>query len=245
MFELEAISIIGKTHSNNQDALFIPTKAQIDQERANIFCLADGLGGYPGGELASEFVVRSLSDSFYSEDISDYEKWFHRQIKLINNRIMEKGRELEKPNMSSTLVSLILEDNIAYVQNCGDSRLYLFSEGHLRQISEDHSPLWDLYKKGKITKDDIVKNEYGNVLTEAIGLRSGFQYNSYKIKLPTQFTIILTSDGLSDAVHDGEIEDILVDQKDSQVCLEQLQSLAVAKGSNDDISIILLKYWEG
>ncbi len=227
----------------NQDSITVPLSQHNTQKKGWLFIVCDGVGGYPGGDIASKMCSEmTLKDYYEAEKIDSIPQWFENEIKKINKIIHDKGSENKQlTNMSTTMVSLLLKDDQAYIHNVGDSRIYIFTENKLKQITEDHSVVWDHYQQGIITKDEIINSNIKHLLTEAIGLKSELKINSYTIPLPKEYTFLLCSDGLTDVTIDSKIEDIIRTTSDLQRCVEHLYQLALGNSSRDDVTLICAK----
>ena len=144
--------------------------------------------------------------------------------------------------MGTTLVSLLIKNEIAYVNHVGDSRRYLFDFGDNKfaQITEDHSEVWELYKNGHIEKDDIINNPRKNIITQALGSAQNIKINHYTMNLSKKCLFLLCSDGLTDVVIDNTIRNIIVNGSNLKRIAKSLYSLSQENKSKDDVTIILV-----
>jgi len=181
-----AISRQGNKNENNEDSFFIPLNTDPDKLEKNgfLFIVCDGVGGHQAGEIASRFCTEWLQHTFYDFDIQDQFRGFlEKTIKSINRRMYHfSGRNPAYRGMATTLVNLIIKNDKAFINNVGDSRIYLYDRKNLKQISEDHSLVWEDYKKGIFSKKMINKMPYKNIITQAIGLSSVVKINSYELQ---------------------------------------------------------------
>ena len=236
-----AKSIHGTKTTKNQDSFSIPLKKYDTQNKGWLFVVCDGLGGYYGSEIASQMCCQMLLDDYYnSEDITDFPLWFQDKFTQINNDVITQADKLNYKQMSTTAVCLLIKDNKAYITNCGDSRLYLFTDGKLVQVTEDHSVVWEYYKQGYITKDEIILSNVKNLITEAIGLGPEPKVDSYTIDLPNKFAFLLCSDGLTDVATDTEIENVLHKHTDPKQCVKALYNLSQTHFSRDDVTVVMV-----
>lgn len=236
-----AKSVHGSKTKKNQDSFAIPQEKHDTQSKGLFFAVCDGLGGYHGSEIASRMCCQMLLEDYYhSEDITDFPLWFQDKFTQINNAVITQADKLNYKQMSTTAVCLLIKDNKAYITNCGDSRLYLFTDGKLVQITEDHSVVWKYYKQGYITKDEIILSSIKNLITEAIGLGPEPKVDSYTIDLPDKFTFLLCSDGLTDVATDSEIKSILRQHTEPKQCAKTLYNLSQTHFSRDDVTVIVV-----
>ncbi|MFO7897069.1 MAG: protein phosphatase 2C domain-containing protein [Candidatus Cloacimonadales bacterium] len=240
-----SISKKGKSSRQNEDFVALPSKKvakSVLAEKGLFFVLSDGLGGATAGEIASRVCARTIYEDYYA---SNYEKniplWLINSINAANNRIIGLIEDFPQyKGMGTTLVSLLIRDNEAYINNVGDSRCYLYQKGKLEQISEDQSPAWENYRKGLITKDELVNCKYKHLISEAIGIHVNPMINAYQFPLQNDFTFLLCSDGLTDLCTDAEVEEIIAAASSLKSCCNALYKAAIKKGSLDDISLIIV-----
>jgi len=202
------------------------------------------MGGHQAGEVASELCSNWLEKDYYeSSIIDDIPDWFNNEITYLNKKLCKLSQNhKEYFGMGTTLVSLLIKNEMAYINNVGDSRLYLlnFDNNKFEQITEDHSEVWELYKLGVIEKDEIISHPRKNIITQAMGIDENVKQNSYKIKLPNKYLFLLCSDGLTDVMTDDQILDIIKKSKNLKECAKSLYKLSQENHSRDDVSIIVI-----
>ena len=162
---------ISKTHSGlirtvNEDSLFI--------KEPLFYAIADGMGGYAGGEIASKEVLEIFKAEIDSlQGLQEQELFFmlEKIVEKANSHIRNLGELNSKyENMGTTLVAIyFISQTKAAVINIGDSRLYLLRNKKLKQITQDHSWVAELMQKGEITEDDLFVHPQKNIILRAIG----------------------------------------------------------------------------
>ena len=227
----------------NQDYYVVPAKDQNTKEKGWLFAVSDGVAGYLGGDVASKTCCHTLINDYYKQkSIFDIPHWLNDEIISINKKVLEMGKEDPLLHgMATTLVSLLIKDDDAYINNVGDSRVYIFTNDKLKQITEDHSVVWEYYIRRVITKDEIIDSNVKHLITEAIGLNYYPRINSYTVPLPSEFTFLLCSDGLCDVATDSKIEEIVRSNPNLDDCVLNLHQLALGNSSRDDVTIIMVK----
>jgi len=239
--EFASISKQGIKTPVNQDCFAVPLPEHNTQKKGFLFVVCDGVGGYKGGEIASKMCCKIFMNDFYTEEnISNISDWMEHEIKIINNEIVAQGIKLGNANMSTTMVSLLLKEDTAYLNNVGDSRIYIFSDDKLEQITEDHSVVWKYYKQGLITKDEIIQSGKKHLITEALGLYAKPKINSYSFPFTEKFLFLLCTDGLTDVCKDSEIKNVLKQNIDLDSTLEELYYLSQKNGLRDDVTMVLI-----
>ena len=237
-----ALSDIGKAREKNQDSFYIPS----ENDKFKIFALADGMGGYKGGEVASRLAI--LSAKNYLE--TNFEKIEHTKeeiLKLIkssmeyaNMVVYEKSKEDENlEGMGTTLELCLIYNNRAYIGHVGDSRIYRIRKDIIRKLTVDHSYVENLVKDGKITREEANYHPKKNMLTKALGCGAFVEPDVMVKGFLKDDIIILTSDGLTNMVSDREIYDEIV--KDLKDAPKKLVAKANEMGGYDNITIVVLK----
>jgi len=240
----------GKKSKENEDSFLLPDYNEIykitpdTQNKGHLFLLCDGMGGYSAGEVASQLCCGWLFKEYYEnkEEIDNMKNWLKEEIDSLNNRLFQLSEQYkEYKGMGTTLVNLLIKEGIAYFNNVGDSRLYLLRENKLEQLTQDDSEVWKLYKKGYISKDEILQNTRKHIITQAMATNSFVEIHGYEpIKIIENDMFLLCSDGLTDFVLDSKINEILNSEKSINEKAEFLIKTATENKTNDDTTIIIV-----
>lgn len=250
------IEVSGQTHvgmkrNHNEDNLLV-----LPEER--LFVVADGMGGHSSGEIASKIAVDEMAE-FFKMTSQDHEiTWPYKMdkqrnydenrlatgIKLANMRIFEKASTEQKyKGMGTTIVSVYFaKDNEVVVGHVGDSRVYFFRDGQLKQVTEDHSLLNDYLKAKKLTPEEIESFPHKNVIVRALGMKDLVQVDLNKVEPKEGDIFLLCSDGLSGMVPDAQIQQVLQSTKDLEKACSQLIDAANANGGNDNVTCVLVQF---
>lgn len=231
----------GLKRRNNEDAYFV-----IPEDK--VYMIADGLGGYNSGEVASRQTVSLLADRIKenpiaqvqgTENIRDY---LVNAIKEVNKKIwlMAASNE-EYKNMATTLVLVYIHRKQAYIANVGDSRAYLFRKSELVQLTEDHSIVAEMVKAGQIEKEEARRHPERNQITRAIGAEETVIPNIYEVRIEKDDMILLCTDGLYGELSDDKIVDILKRSENMSEACTDLVTEANRAGGNDNITVVCLK----
>lgn len=232
---------VGKVREMNQDYYYISNES----DELKIFILADGMGGYKGGEIASELATISAK-SYIESNFNQIEHTKEEILKLVKNAaeyanmiVYEKSREnKELEGMGTTLEIVVVYENRAYIGHVGDSRIYRIRDKFMRRLTNDHSYVQKLVKDGKITKEEAEQHPKKNMLMKALGCTAflepdvavkGFQKNDI---------LVMCSDGLTNMVSDEEIYKVVKD--DIYVAARDLIDKANENGGTDNITVIIL-----
>ncbi len=241
---ISAGSHIGQ-RKNNEDAFLYDAEL-------GLFVVADGMGGYEGGEVASELVVHSLLDfvthsTMYNDgDVTDPEYIERQATRLLElgirfaNREVASQRKARLAQMGSTVVAAIIRQGTLAVGHVGDSRAYCYRRGELRALTQDHS----LYTELKLAAGDdphtrVDYSTTGHVLTRAIGVPGMCLPDTSSFSLESGDTFILCTDGLSDALTDAHIAEAL-DACGTAPTAETLIAAALDANADDNVTAIVI-----
>ena len=234
-----AVTDTGRVRSINQDAFLV-------LEDLGLYAVADGMGGHQGGEVASQLAVEALRAA-YVEPAADV---LADAIAEANGRIYSAG--IADPNlhgMGTTVVAAIVLDgddeagtdgHQVLVANVGDSRGYLFRDGDLTQLTEDHSMVADLVREGRITEDEAKVHPQRNIVTRVLGQFDQVDIDFWPVDAVAGDRVVLCSDGLIDGMSDDQITAVLRRLEDPQEAAAELVRRAHEAGGRDNIPVIVL-----
>jgi protein phosphatase len=224
----------GKVRQNNEDALLVG-----EGKDETLFVVADGIGGFEAGEVASSLAVDVLKDLQPDEP-------FKAAIGEANRRIVAAGRGDEKlSGMGTTVVAIRFGgkqgEPVAEVAHVGDSRAYLMRGGDMYPITEDHSLVAELVRSGDLTRDQAAEHPQKNLITRALGADEEVDVDTAILSVGAGDRILLCSDGLSDMVSEAGISEILAESLDDpERAARGLLSAALDAGGNDNITVVVV-----
>ncbi|MGO1469281.1 MAG: Stp1/IreP family PP2C-type Ser/Thr phosphatase [Tissierella sp.] len=238
-----ALTDIGLVREKNQDSIFAS-----DESELPLFIIADGMGGHKGGEIASNDAVKIIKEIFIeNKEILANKKsiveTINNSIKIANKKIYKKSFELLEYNGMGTTVSLcyIYKSHI-YIGHVGDSRIYKIRNDSIKQVTEDHSLVNELIKKGEITLNEAVKHPKRNIITRAVGTSYDIDIDIKIIKYKEGDKLLLCTDGLSNMLSTKNILEI---SKLNSALIEKGNTLidtAKKNGGRDNISLVMIEF---
>ncbi len=234
-FELEfsGKSDIGMRRANNQDSILLNAKNKI-------FAVADGMGGHSGGEVASSLAVKTLEKIFPEVKAEGIAERISETIRICNQVIYEQSQADPKlRGMGTTLSTAILDEDSVHIGQVGDSRVYMYRNGELFQITEDHSQVYELLKAGLISETNIGTFQK-NVITRSVGYEPEVQVDLFSRKLKKGDRYMICSDGLSGMVSNEQIAQIMQNFS-VEDAVNNLVELANLQGGEDNVSVIIFE----
>lgn len=243
MFYCCGITDTGRVRDHNEDAFLInhlvmsSAEMESNAKAPMVAAVADGVGGEASGEVASRLALQLISDLKPSPKI-DYEK----KIMAIHRSLQKHGILHKSENMQTTLCALVVEaSGRALLINVGDSRLYLYRGGKIKQLSRDQSLVQMLYEQGHITNEEKINHSRKNVIFPVLGSLSEDpkpQIAEIEGGLLHGDIVIICSDGLSDKLTNGDFESILAQPKKLPKRLADMVNLALDNGSRDNVTVV-------
>jgi protein phosphatase len=231
----------GKKRDRNEDSLFVMPKE-------DIYIVADGVGGQNAGELASSMAVKVIAEYIKANPLNhaggeeELKAYFLECMKIANREICQAARlSEENAGMATTVVLLCLSGGYAYVVNVGDSRAYIFRDGQIGQITEDHTYVNELVRGGTITKAQAESHPQKNMITRALGGEEKVLPDFYRLEVFKKDILILCTDGLYGEVPAEEIRGMAAASNSMSALSKNLIQSANANGGNDNITVICVK----
>jgi len=238
----------GRVRSHNEDAVYADAVL-------GLAVLADGMGGYNAGEVASGIATTLLGAELrkafagQSPDTrqADGQLWAHvallEEVARANNAIYQAAQsQPQYAGMGTTLVVALFHDDKVTVGHIGDSRLYMLRHGNLSQLTRDHSLLQEQIDSGIITPEQARFSQNRNLVTRALGIDPTVEAEFHDYDVQPGDIFLLCSDGLNDMVEDGEIALTLNTlSANLDLCATQLVEMANDNGGRDNVSVILVK----
>lgn len=235
LLELECSSATdpGLERESNQDA----TASYQNAFGARLFVVADGMGGHRGGDVASRLATEAIGEVFsHSEDSP--ELTLREAFRVANRKVVEEAaKRPELRGMGTTAVALYLgPGGVGWLANVGDSRAYRLRAGRLEQLSEDHSLVSVLERKGFMSREEATQHPRRNQVTRSIGLSDDTFADVRPVRAEPGDAYLLCSDGLHGVVPDVEIETTVACTPAKDVAA-RLVGMANAKGGPDNITV--------
>ncbi len=234
---------IGKARSMNQDSFLV---SENKDNGLNLYILADGMGGYKGGEIASKVAIQAVS-KFITEKFDDISKdkqsildLLEDAIAFANSAIYEESEEDEElQDMGTTLEVLMIYKSKVYIGHIGDSRIYRIRKNKMKKITTDHSYVEKLIQDGEITREEAYYHPKKNLLIKALGTDEVVEPDLIYTVLNKNDILVICSDGLTNMVREEKIFDIIKENTDEDVT-DVLVDEANNAGGLDNITVIVI-----
>ena len=244
--EVAAGTDIGLKRANNEDSYLAIAGEESPDGLDAVIVVADGMGGHEAGEVASAMAIDSIRHNLTKRDLNStlpsggYCEILGGIIRNANSEIYEAGQTQGHGNMGTTCSALVKINNWLSIAHVGDSRIYLLRDGELRQITSDHSWVWEQVVAGNISEEEARNHPHKNVITRALGIASSVQVDVEEVKVTSGDKILVCSDGLNGPVEDAEIQSILAEHEIGKA-KDMLIETAKQNGGDDNITVAIAR----
>ena len=246
--ESYGISNVGMKRTQNEDSYLI-------NDEIHLYIVSDCTGGHLGGEYASKVAVHTVEEvmrifrfdpevtmisGVNTEECNPGDQLTHA-IQEAGHRIHEQAMLDENlRGMGTTAVVALFSEGKLYIAHVGDSRAYRLRNGKIKQITEDHSLVTEQVKAGMISQEDAKAHKLKNIITRSVGYQEEVDIDVTPCELEVGDRFLLCSDGLSNLIEDGEMEEILKNHEIREAC-EKLVNTANSRGGDDNITALALQ----
>ena len=220
--EFGAATDTGKVKKNNEDAYICDPELQL-------FIIADGMGGYAAGDVASQTAIDIIGQEIAAQteellqlraqgEIWEVQARLETAVQRACAELHTKAQETaEYKGMGTTLSMIWMSANRAAIAHVGDSRIYLLRDGRVHRMTEDHSLVQELVRQGRLEKENIANFPYRNAITRALGPQFGVEVDTLDFDLLSGDLFLLCSDGLYRYLQKGELSQFMTSGSEQEI----------------------------
>ncbi|MHB9003357.1 MAG: Stp1/IreP family PP2C-type Ser/Thr phosphatase, partial [Coriobacteriia bacterium] len=224
------LSDVGRVRTHNEDAVLLSPP---------LYAVADGLGGHQAGEIASTIAIEALMEA---APLRADAKALGRAARAANRAVVDAAREGHgRSGMGTTLTAAIVEGTRIAIAQVGDSRAYVYHNGVLEPVTEDHSVVADMVRQGTLAPEDVRSHPNRSIITRALGSDLNMYADTFEVDAHVGDRLLLCSDGLTAMIDDPEIADIMSSYRDPGMTVRALVDAANAAGGQDNISVVVVE----
>jgi serine/threonine protein phosphatase PrpC len=243
--EFADMTDIGCERDRNEDsnAYWEPKDEEELARKGRLAVIADGMGGYEGGEEASRLAVETICESYARASTADLQVALLASMKAAHSRIQVYATDHpELFGMGTTCTAACVANNVLRYVHVGDSRLYLVRDAEIKQLTQDHSYVARLVRSGALRPEEAETHPQRHILTAALGVGDEPLYDAPATPIPLKAgdALLLCTDGLWSNVDDDELREYASSGSAAQAC-EGLVRLAKQRGGPDNITVQLLR----
>lgn len=223
----------GRVREVNEDAC-------LEQPGRGLWAVADGMGGHSLGEFASRLAIRSLADLPPPQNLKQYVAQAQERLQDANRRLRDEAARRDVQLIGTTIAVLLVSQRECACLWAGDSRIYLYRNGRLKQLTRDHSQVEAVRSRHARKADDTLHLPPSNVITRALGAEDTIEIDCETSDVLDGDVFLLCSDGLSNEVAEVAIEHALLPGNCSQAS-QELLDLALEHGGRDNITAVVVR----
>ena len=242
-----SLTDVGATRDHNEDCLLV-------DEELRLFIVADGMGGHAAGEVASQLAVQTVRAVLHDgkEIIQAFEKGVGGTTRRDILRLMESAiqhacstiygegvKDESKRGMGTTVDALLIVGSRGFIGHVGDARVYLQRQSAVHQLTEDHSLVNELLKRGRLSPEQIDKIKYKNAVTRAVGVYESVDVDVFDFDILPGDSFLLCSDGLH-GYFEGDEAELHYAAVERDKLAQYLIDLANERGGQDNITVVIV-----
>lgn len=227
---------VGRVRDRNEDALLVGHRT---------FAVADGMGGHRAGDVAAAMAIASVADD---EDVPAHGRGPTRRhlwdvVQAAHRQVTQAGHhQVDRQGMGTTLTVARVESGRVLVAHVGDSRAYLWHDGALEQLTDDHTRVRELVEEGLVDPSQAHEHPRGHVLTRSVGRSQVPRVDLVEAQVSTRDVLLLCTDGLTGPVDDPTIAGVLREEPDAAAIADRLIHLALLAGGPDNVTVVVVHF---
>lgn len=242
MIKAFSITDIGKKRQLNQDFVF--TSELPLGSLPNMFVVADGMGGHKAGDFASKYTVKTMIEEVLRSKDDRPVEILRNAIRSANEFVRRKAHDdANMVGMGTTVVAATYKEDILYVANVGDSRLYVVND-KISQITRDHSLVEEMVRMGTLDREAARNHPDKNIITRAVGATEYINVDFFEVGLKPGDIVLMCTDGLTNMMEDNAIHEILLKKTSLEQKAKELVDGANDNGGSDNIAVVLIELVE-
>jgi PPM family protein phosphatase len=243
--ELAGLSDIGCQRENNEDrySYWEPASDAQFSLKGRLAIVADGMGGYEGGQEASRIAIEMIEEVYANAGAGDPRTWLLQGFQVAHHRIQEYAEKYpDLHGMGTTCTAMALLDHLLYFGHVGDSRLYLVRGSSISRLTQDHSYVSRLVQNGVLRAEEAESHPQRHILTAALGAGNSITPDSpaQPVALESGDVLVLCTDGLWGLLTEPEIQSAVVGKNAAEIC-DSLVETAKKRGGPDNITVQVLR----
>jgi len=239
--ESHCLTHIGNVRQDNQDSVrIIDQHDDLTASYGYLFGVADGMGGYAHGGVASTLALVTLFETVYSSDGLSIPQKMKQAVQSANLNVYQKARELGVGRMGTTLTAGLLKENKLHIAHVGDSRAYLIRGKISTCLTKDHTRVGELVRMKVLAPEKVRTHSQRSVLSKCLGLDLFVQPDVFDVQVQDGDVLIFCSDGVWSVIDDNEFGMLASKALSAEQLNQAIIDLALKRGSDDNVSTVTI-----
>jgi protein phosphatase len=242
--EIESYSAthVGFVREENQDAVRLcEPSVEPAISQGHLYGIADGMGGYSHGSVASSLALTTFFDTFYQSNEKSIVAKLRQGIRIANLEVLQKASKIGAVRMGTTLTVAHIFGNRMTLAHVGDSRAYLIRNREAICLTNDHSTVGELVRMKLIAPEKLRTHYQRSVITRSIGFDLFVQPDIETVTIRTGDVIVLCTDGVWCVVEDDELVAMTLAEEDTTALANKIIERALTRQSDDNVSVVVLR----
>ncbi|NWF71350.1 MAG: serine/threonine-protein phosphatase [Chloroflexi bacterium] len=233
---------VGKFREQNQDTirLYQPEDLQMMLTHGPLYAVADGMGGYAHGDVASSLALETFFDVFYKGAPNKPFNNLKNAARHANTSVYQEAQRLGVGRMGTTLSAVNISGNQAHIAHIGDSRIYLVRGGQSTVLTRDHTVVGDMVQMRVLAPDKVRTHEQRSILNKCLGVQLFAQPDFYQHRVHSGDRLVLCSDGVWSVIEDHEFGHLAHDHTQPDELNRAIINLSLERDSDDNISVVVI-----
>ena len=224
----------GRQRRGNEDRVFA---------RPPVFVVADGMGGAQAGEVAAKIAVEAFKAGLSGSGTT--EQRLAKRAREANRQIFDvASTQHDRAGMGTTLTAAYLDGSELAIAHVGDSRAYLFRDGSLKRLTQDHSLVDELVRRGKLSEEEAAEHPQRSIITRALGPEPNVDVDTWTYPVRAGDVLLLCSDGLTSMISEDRVTEVLAGSQPLEAAAQGLIDEANRAGGRDNITVVLVRLEE-
>lgn len=227
---------VGRVRDRNEDALLVGYR---------VFAVADGMGGHRAGDVAAATAIASVTalDETAADGLPAARQQLRNTVQTAHRQVVAAGtHEADGRGMGTTLTTARVDASQLLVAHVGDSRAYLWHDGSLRQLTDDHTRVRELVDRGLLDQSQADDHPRQHLLTRSVGRSHALQIDLIEAPVSTGDVLLLCTDGLTGPVDDATIAGVLHAEPHAAAVADRLIHLALLAGGPDNVTVVAVNF---
>jgi PPM family protein phosphatase len=235
--ESSGLSHAGPVREDNQDSIHL-SDGLCDPEESRLYVVADGMGGYSHGAVASSLAIEKLVEGLEDGKTKMSPGNFQRGVERANLSVYKKAQQLGAGRMGTTLTAVLITGQDLHLIHVGDCRAYLVRDGRSICLTADHTTVGDLVRAKLIPPEKVRTHSQRSILTRAIGIGLFVRPDISRLRLQQGDYLIICSDGVWSVIQDDEFAEIVQNSLGIDQVSQDLLNLALQRETDDNVSVV-------
>jgi len=237
VLESSALSEVGPVRDDNQDTVRLPDE-QRSPQKGYLYAVADGMGGYAHGGLASRLALETLFRIFYERDGMPGQNSLRLGVEGANYEVYKASQQMDGARMGTTLTAGFVDGSTLFLAHVGDSRAYLVRGRQATPLTSDHTQVGDMVRAHIISADKVRTHAQRSILTRSVGLGMFVRPDLGQVQLLEGDILILCSDGVWSVIEDEDFARLAHGSTSPQTLSKGLIDLALDHDTDDNVSVV-------